>query len=258
MGILSGKKFLIVGLASNRSIAWGCAQAMHKQGAELAFTYQTEKLKSRVEDMAAELGSKIVMPLDVTNDEQMTDVFAELNNQWDGLDGFLHGVAFAPKEALEGDFIDNLTREAFALSHDISAYSYIAMAKHARPLMQGRNGSMVTLTYLGAERVVPNYNLMGAAKASLEASTRYMASTLGEEGIRVNAVSAGPIRTLAASGIKDFKSMLKKFEEVAPLKRLVTIEEVGNATAFLFSDMASAITGEVLHVDAGFSTVAMA
>ncbi len=257
MGILAGKKILVVGLASNRSIAWGCAKALHEQGAELVFTYQNEKLKGRVEDMAAQCGSNFTMPLDVTSDEQMAEVFTEIKNQWGGLDSFIHAVAYAPREALEGDFLEGISRDAFSLSHDISAYSYAAMAKAARPLMQDRNASMLAMTYLGAERVVPNYNLMGAAKASLEATTRYMASSLGPENIRVNAISAGPIRTLAASGISGFKEMLKSFEGAAPLRRCVTIEEVGNASAFLLSDLASAITGEIMYVDAGFNTVGM-
>ena len=258
MGFLQGKRILIVGLASNRSIAWGIAQAMHREGAELAFSYQNEKLKSRVEEMAAECGSNITMELDVSNDEQINAVFVELAKHWDGLDGIVHSVAFAPRDALNGDYVEVTTRENFAIAHDISSYSFTALAKAGRALMAGRNGSLLTLSYLGSERAIPNYNVMGIAKASLEANVRYMAVALGAEGTRVNAVSAGPIRTLAASGINNFKSMLSKAADTAPLKRNVTIEEVGNVAAFLCSDLASGVTGEITYVDCGYNIAGLA
>jgi len=252
MGFLQDKRILIVGVASNRSIAWGVAEAMHREGAELAFTYQGDKLKKRVDQIAEQCGSDIVLPLDVTSDEQITAVFDELGKRWDGLDGIVHSVGFAPRDHLEGGYLDNLTREGFALAHDISAYSFAALAKAGQAMMQGRNAALVTMTYLGAVRTVPNYNVMGVAKASLEANVRYMADSMGPQGIRVNAVSAGPIRTLAASGIKNFKSMLDEAEKKNPLRRNVTIDEVGNAAAFLCSDLASGITGDVLYVDSGY------
>ncbi len=258
MGFMQGKRVLIVGLASNRSIAWGIAQAMHRQGAELAFSYQNEKLKSRVEEMAAECGSSITMELDVGNDAHIENVFVELAKHWDGLDGIVHSVAFAPREALDGDYVEATTRENFAIAHDISSYSFTALAKAGRKMMAGRNGSLLTLTYLGAERAIPNYNVMGVAKASLEANVRYMAVALGAEGTRVNAISAGPIRTLAASGINNFKSMLSKAADTAPLKRNVTIEEVGNVAAFMCSDLASGVTGEVTYVDCGYNIAGLA
>jgi len=252
MGFLTDKRFLITGVASNRSIAWGVAQAMHQQGAQLAFSFQGEKLQGRVEDLAAKCDSKIVLPLDVSSDQQSDDCFAALGEQWDGLDGIIHAIAFAPKEELEGNYVDALTRKGFTTAHDISSYSFGALAKAGRQLMAGRNGALVTMSYLGAVRAVPNYNVMGVAKASLEANVRYLAAALGPEGTRVNAVSAGPIRTLAAAGISDFRSMLKQVEERTPLRRNVTIEEVGNATAFLCSDLASGITGDILYVDTGY------
>ena len=258
MGFLQDKRILIVGVASNRSIAWGVAEAMHREGARLAFTYQGDKLKKRVEQIAEQCQSDIVLPLDVTSDEQITAVFDELGNHWDGLEGIVHSVGFAPRDHLEGGFLDHLTREGFALAHDISAYSFPALAKAGLPLMEGRNAALVTMSYLGAVRTVPNYNVMGVAKASLEASVRYMADALGPQGIRVNAVSAGPIRTLAASGIKNFKGMLDEAEKKNPLRRNVTIEEVGNAAAFLCSDLASGITGDVLYVDSGYHILGMA
>ena len=257
MGFLAGKRALIEGLASNRSIAWGIAQAMHREGAELAFTYQNERLQGRVDKMAAECDSTLTMPCDVTSDDEITAVFDTLAKSWDSIDIIVHSVAFADKSELDGDFVDNSSREGFKMAHDISAYSFVALAKAARKMMQGTNGSLVTLSYLGAERVIPNYNVMGVAKASLEATVRYMASSLGGDGIRVNAISAGPIKTLAAAGIKNFKSMLSYGEQAAPLKRNVSIEEVGNATAFICSDMASGITGELIHVDGGYHIVGM-
>lgn len=257
MGFLTGKRALIVGLASNRSIAWGIAQAMHREGAELAFSYQTEKLRPRVEKMAAECGSVITMPCDVGSDAQIDAVFETLQQHWDGLDIIVHSVAHASQEALTGTYLDSVTRENFLSAHEISSYSFAALAKGGKSLMQGRKGALLTLTYLGGVRCVPHYNVMGLAKASLDANVRYMAKSLGPEGIRVNAISAGPIRTLAASGIKDFRKMLAAFEQAAPLGRCITIEEVGNAAAFLCSDLASGITGEILYVDGGFNTVAM-
>ena len=258
MAFMQGKRVLIVGLISNRSIAWGIAQAMHREGAELAFTYQNEKLKDRVATMAAELGSSIAIECDVSSDEQIDHVFSELGKQWDGLDCIVHSVAFAPREALDGDYVNATTRENFRIAHDISSYSFTALAKAGRSMMTGRNGSLLTLSYLGAERAIPNYNVMGVAKASLEANVRYMAVSLGAEGTRVNAISAGPIRTLAASGINDFKAMLSKAADAAPLKKNVSIEEVGNAAAFLCSDLASGITGELMHVDCGYNIMGLA
>ncbi|MCB1760900.1 MAG: enoyl-ACP reductase [Gammaproteobacteria bacterium] len=258
MGLLQDKRILITGVASTRSIAWGTALAMHREGAELAFTYQTEKLKGRVEKMAAELGSEIVLPLDVASDHEIESLFQTLNSSWDGLDGIVHSIGFAPREELEGSYIDAVTREGFAIAHDISSYSFAALAKAGRAMMQGRNGALVTMSYLGAVRTIPNYNVMGIAKASLEANVRYLAESLGPEGTRVNAVSAGPIKTLAAAGISGFKSMLSEAESKNPLRRNVTIEEVGNAAAFLCSDLASGITGDVLYVDSGYHILGMA
>ncbi len=256
MGFLQGKRILIVGLASNRSIAWGIAQAMREQGAELAFTFQNEKLQGRVEKMAAECGSDFTCECDVSSDEQINAVFDMLGKHWDGLDGIVHSVAFAPREALEGSYVDAVTRENFRIAHDISSYSFAALAKAGKPMMAGRKAALVTLTYLGAQRVAPNYNVMGVAKASLEANVRYMAASLGPDGIRVNAISAGPIRTLAAAGIANFREMMNKTADIAPLRRTVSIEEVGNVAAFMCSDMASGVTGEITYVDAGYNTVA--
>jgi enoyl-[acyl-carrier protein] reductase I len=255
MGFLAGKKALITGVASERSIASGIAHAFRREGAELAYTYQGEKLKSRVDELAAETGSKLVLPLDVTQDAEIAAVFAELKKAWGGLDIVVHSIGFAPRELLAGSYLNTVTREGYALAHDISAYSFAALAKGARPLMQGRNAALLTLTYLGAERAVPMYNVMGAAKASLEANVRYIAAEVGAEGIRCNAISAGPIKTLAAAGIKGFRGMLSAAEKVAPLRRNVSIEEVGNAAAFLCSDLASGITGEILYVDAGYNII---
>lgn len=257
MGFLAGKNALIVGLASNRSIAWGIAQAMHREGAQLAFTYQNEKLQDRVEKLAGQCGSEITLRCDVADDRDIEGVFEHLDDYWDHVDIIIHSVAFAPREQLEGDFLDNITRDGFKIAHDISSYSFAALAKAGRNMMQGRNGALLTLSYLGAERAIPNYNVMGLAKASLEANVRYMANSLGPEGIRVNAISAGPIRTLAAAGISDFRKMLDHVENTAPMRRNVTIDEVGNAAAFLCSDLASGITAEVLYVDGGFNVVGM-
>lgn len=257
MGFLQGKRALITGIASERSIASGIAEAMHREGAELAFTYQNDKLKSRVEKAAAAYGSDIVLPLDVTDDAQIEECFAQLGQRWDGFDILVHAIAFAPREAIAGQFLDGLTRESFAMAHDISAYSLSALAKAARPQMKGRNGAILTLTYLGAERALEGYNLMGVAKASLEASVRYLACNLGPEGTRVNAISAGPIKTLAAAGIAGFRKILGHVEENAPLRRTVTIEDVGNVAAFMCSDLAAGMTGEVTYVDAGYNILGM-
>jgi len=260
-GLLAGKRFLIAGIASKLSIAFGIAQALHREGAELAFTYPNEKLKKRVDDFAAQFGSELVFPCDVAVDAEIDNAFAELAKHWDGLDGVVHSIGFAPAHTLDGDFTDVTDREGFKIAHDISAsyrpYSFIAMARAAKPLLAVRQGCLLTLTYQGSERVMPNYNVMGLAKASLEAGVRYLASSLGAEGIRVNAISAGPIRTLAASGIKSFRKMLDLNEKVAPLKRNVTIEDVGNAALFLCSPWANGITGEIMYVDAGYNTVGM-
>ena len=258
MGFLQNKRALIVGVASNRSIASGVAKAMHREGAELAFTYQSDKLLKRVQELASECGSDIVLPLDVASDEQIATCFAELGQRWDGLDIIVHSVGFAPRDQLEGSYADAVTREGFAVAHDISAYSFAALAKAGRPMMQGRNGALITMSYLGAVRTVPNYNVMGVAKASLEANVRYLADSLGPEGTRVNAVSAGPIRTLAASGISGFRGMLAEAEQKTPLRRNVTIDEVGNAAAFLCSDLAAGITGDILYVDSGYHVLGMA
>lgn len=257
MGFMQGKRALIVGIASHRSIAWGIAEAMHKQGAKLAFTYQNEKLKSRVEEAAQEFGSSIVLPCDVGVDAEIDTVVNELGKQWDGLDCLVHSVGFAPREALDGGFLDGLNRENFRIAHDISSYSLAALSKAFRPMMQGRNGSILTLTYLGAERALVNYNVMGLAKASLEACVRYLALNLGPEGTRVNAISAGPIKTLAAAGIGNFRKMLTHVEENAPIRRTVSIEDVGNVAAFLCSDLAAGITGEVTYVDGGYNILGM-
>ena len=257
MPFLVGKRILITGLLSNRSIAYGIAKAMHREGAELAFTYQNERFQERVTKMAADFGSTLVFPCDVADDAQINGLFEQLGTHWDGLDGLVHSIAYAPSDALEGDFLEGFSREAFRISQEVSAYSFPALAKAARPMMKGRNGSLLTLSYLGAVRTMPNYNVMGLAKASLEASVRYLAVCLGPEGTRVNAISAGPIKTLAASGIGSFGKLLAFNERNAPLRRNVTIEEVGNAAAFMCSDLASGITGEVMYVDAGFNTTAL-
>ena len=255
MPLLAGKKILVTGLISNRSIAYGIAKVARREGASLALTYQNDRFKERVEDMGRELGADLALACDVTRDEEIAALFSGLGKKWDGLDGLVHALAFAPREAIAGDFLEGLSRDAFRQAHDISAYSFPALAKAALPMMQGRKGALLTLTYLGAERVVPNYNTMGLAKASLEASVRYLASSLGPQGIRANGISAGPIKTLAAAGIGGFGKILKFVEEHAPLRRNVTLEDVGNAAAFLLSDMAGAVTGEILYVDAGFSHV---
>lgn len=256
MGFLAGKRALIVGLLSNRSIAYGIAAAMKREGAELAFTYQIDKFQERVTKLAADFDSNIVLPCDVSDDAQIDNLFIDLRKHWDGIDIIVHSVAFVPKVALDGDYLDSVTREYFRVAHDVSSYSFAALAKAALPMMQGRKGSLLTISYLGAERTLPNYNVMGLAKASLEANVRYMAQSLGPKGIRVNAVSAGPIKTLAASGISGFDKILGFNEKHAPLRRNVTIEEVGNASAFLCSDLASGITGEITYVDGGMNVTA--
>lgn len=258
MAFLAGKRALIVGVASNRSIAAGIAQAMRREGAELAFTFQNDRLESRVREIATELGSELCMPCDVESDAQIDEVFRQLAQVWDGLDIIVHAVAFAPRETLKGEYLENVNREAFRIAHEISAYSFAALGKAGRSMMQGRAAALLTLSYLGAKRVMPHYNVMGLAKASLEANVRYMASSLGPEGIRVNAISAGPIRTLAAAGISDFRKLLEVAENSAPLRRNVTIDDVGNAAAFLCSDLAAGITGEIMYVDAGINIIGMA
>ena len=254
MGFLAGKRILVTGLLSNRSIAYGVAQAARREGAELAFTYQNERFKERALGMARELGSEIALPCDVASDREIEALVGSLAARWDGLDGLVHAIAFAPREAIAGDFLEGLTRDAFRQAHDVSVYSFPALTRAALPLMRGRRAALLTLSYLGAVRVVPHYNVLGLAKASLEAAVRYLASDLGPHGIRANAISAGPIKTLAAAGISGFGRILKFVEENAPLRRNVTIEDVGNAAAFLLSDLAAGITGEVLYVDGGFST----
>ena len=258
MGFLNGKKLLITGVISNRSIAYGIAKTCRREGAELAFTYANERYRERIEGLAADFDSKLVYRMDVGSDEDIAVVVEELGKAWGGLDGFVHSIGFAPREAIAGDFLEGLSRESFKIAMDISAYSYPAMAKAFLPLMNGRQASVLTLTYLGSERVVPNYNTMGLAKAALESSTRYLAASLGREGIRANAISAGPIKTLAASGIQDFGKLLHVMEQAAPLGRTVTTEEVGNTAAFLLSDLASGLTGDVVYVDAGFHAMGAA
>ena len=255
MALLAGKRLLVTGLLSNRSIAYGIAKAARREGAELAFTYQSERFRDRVAEMAGEFGSEITLPCDVADDSQIAAVFAELGKRWDGLDGIVHAIAFAPREAIAGEFLDGFSREAFLQAHEISAYSFPALAKAGLPMMQGRRAALLTLSYLGAERVLPHYNVMGLAKASLEASVRYLAANLGPQGIRVNGISAGPIKTLAASGISGLGRLLKFVEENSPLRRNVTSEDVGNVAAFLLCELAAGVTGEVIHVDAGFSHV---
>ena len=257
MGFLAGKRAVVIGLASNRSIAHGIAEAMHREGAELAFNYQTEKLQARVEKMAANFGSDIVLPLDVGLDAEIDAFFDGIAKRWDGFDILVHSVAFAPSDQLEGRYIDAVNREGFRVAHDISSYSLAACAKKAEAAMAGRAGSILTLSYLGAVRALPSYNVMGLAKASLEANVRFLALDLGPANIRVNAISAGPIRTLAASGVKGLRQMLAKVSEASPLRRNVTTADVGNTAAFLASDLASGITGQTIYVDAGYNIVGM-
>jgi len=252
MGFLSGKRALIVGVASNRSIAWGVAKVMHREGAELAFTYQNEKLGERVHSLAAEVDSNIAFPCDVAEDNQISSVFAELNKRWENLDIIVHSVAFANREELHGDYLDTITRQGFLISQEISSYSFVALAKMGRSMLTRQRAALLTLSFLGGLRSIPNYNVMGPAKASLEANVRYMANSLGKDGIRVNGISAGPIRTLAAAGISDFRRLMDYAALNSALGRNVTIEEVGNVAAFLCSDLASGITSEITYVDAGF------
>jgi len=255
MGFLAGKKLLITGVLSNRSIAYGIAKACHAQGAELAFSYVGERFKDRITEFAAEFNSSLVYDCDVADDAQIEKLFADLSQTWPKLDGFVHSIGFAPREAIAGDFLEGLSREAFRVAHDISAYSFPAMAKAALPYLNERS-ALLTLSYLGALRTIPNYNTMGLAKASLEASVRYLAESLGPRQIRVNGISAGPIKTLAASGIKDFGKLLKVVADASPLRRNVTIDDVGNVAAFLLSDLASGVTSEITYVDGGFSQTA--
>jgi enoyl-[acyl-carrier protein] reductase I len=257
MGFLANKRILITGMISERSIAYGIAEAMHREGAELAFTYQGERVRGRVTNLAGKFGSDLVFQCDVAQDNEIDQLFIDLSKHWEKFDGFVHSIAYAPREALDGEFLDGFNRESFRIAHDISAYSFPAMAKAALPMMEGRNASLLTMSYLGAVRTMPHYNVMGMAKASLESSVRYLAMQLGGKGIRVNGISAGPIRTLAAAGIADFGKLLSYNEKHAPLKRNVTIEEVGNVAAFLCSDLASGITGEISYVDGGFNTTAL-
>ena len=257
MGILAGKRALIVGVATDRSIAWGIAQAMHAHGAQLAFSFANDTFRQRLEPLAASIGSKLLMPIDVQVDEQIDAAFELLGREWGQLDILVHAVAFAPREALAGSFSANTSREAFRIAHDVSSYSFTALARGAAALMAGRAGAMLTLSYLGAMRSIPSYNVMGLAKASLEANVRFLAADLGPRNIRVNAISAGPIKTLAAAGIGGFRKMLAHVAQIAPLRRNVSTEDVGNAATFLCSDMAAGITGEILYVDNGFSTVGM-
>ena len=256
MGFLTGKKALITGIASNRSIAYGIAQCMAREGAELAFTYQNEKLKPRVEKIAKSLGSKICIQLDVADDEQIEEAFRILNNHWQTLDILIHSIAFAPTEEFKDSYIDSVTREGFQIAHEISSYSFVALAKAARPMLNS-NSALLTLSYLGAVKSVPNYNVMGPAKASLEANVRFLAADLGSDSIRVNAISAGPIKTLAAAGIGGIRELLKHVESKSPLRRNITIENVGNTAAFLCSDLAAGITGEVIYVDGGYHNLGM-
>ena len=255
MGFLNGKRALIVGVASERSIAWGIAKVMHREGAELAFTYQNDKLKDRVKKIAGKLGTDIVLPCDVSHDEPIYGMCDKIGKVWDGLDILVHSVAFAPREELDGNYISSTTRKGFLAAHNISSYSFTALGKAARLLMAERNGAMLTLSYIGAQRAMPNYNVMGVAKASLESNVRYMAASLGADHIRVNGISAGPIKTLASSGVTGLKNFMRYAEQTSPLRRNVTLEEIGNAAAFLCSDLASAITGEITYVDCGYNIV---
>jgi len=256
MAFLQGKKILITGLLSNRSIAYGIAQACRREGAELAFTYVGERFKERTTEFATEFDSKLIFDCDVGNDEQINAVFADLGKSWDKLDGLVHAIGFAPREAIAGNFLEGLSRESFRIAHDISAYSFPALAKAAQPMLSA-DAALITLTYLGAMRAIPNYNTMGLAKASLEASVRYLAEAMGKDGVRVNGISAGPIKTLAAAGIKDFSKLLGIAAQMAPLRRNITIQDVGNTAAFLLSPLSAGITGEIIYVDGGFSHVAV-
>lgn len=256
MSFLAKKRILLTGIISNRSIAWGIAQAMRREGAELALTYQNQKIKSRVDTLAKSLGSNLIFECDVAQDSSIETLFTNLEKHWSKFDGFIHSISFAPRDQLQGDYVDTVTREGFKIAHDISSYSFVAMAKACRHMLNA-GSALLTVSYLGAERAIANYNVMGLAKSSLESNVRYMAKSMGAEGIRVNAISAGPIRTLAASGIKDFRKMLEHCESVTPIRRNITIEEVGNTAAFLCSYLSSGISGEVIHVDGGFHITAI-
>ncbi len=256
MGFLAGKRLLITGVLNNRSIGYGIARVCHREGAELAFSYQGERFRERITGFAGEFGSKLVFDCDVADDAQIERLFAQLGEQWDQFDGFVHAIAFAPREAITGDFLDGLSREGFRIAHDISSYSFPAMAKAARPRLRA-GAALLTLTYLGALRYVPNYNTMGLAKASLEASVRFLAQSLGAQGVRVNGISAGPVKTLAASGIKDFGKLLSEFAAVTPIRRTITLDDIGNAAAFLLSDLAAGVSAEIMYVDGGFSQMAI-
>ncbi len=258
MGFLEGKRALIVGVASPRSIAWGIAEAMYEQGAELAYTYQNDRLKVRVDKIAQATNSEIVLPCDVALDEDIDNVFSELHKHWDYYDILVHSVGFAPREQLIGDYIDVINREGFQIAHDISSYSFAALAKAGLSMMEGRDGALLTLTYMGSIRAMPSYNVMGLAKASLEANMRYLAQSLGPRGIRVNAISAGPVKTLAAAGVSDFRKMMTHVETTAPMRRNITPREVGDVAAFLCSDLASGVTGETTFVDSGYNILGMA
>jgi enoyl-[acyl-carrier protein] reductase I len=255
--MLAGRRLLVTGLLSNRSIAYGIARAAHREGAELAFTYVGERLKERVVELAADFASGVVLPLDVTSEEQIDALPAALREHWNGLDGLVHAIAYAPRESIAGGLLDGFSREAYRQAHEVSAYSFPALAKALLPLMEGRPAALLTLSYLGAERAIPHYNTMGLAKASLEASVRYLATHLGPRGIRVNAISAGPIKTLAAAGISGFSKIFKHVETFSPLRRNVTIDDVGNAAAFLLSDLAAGITAEIVHVDGGYNVTSV-
>jgi enoyl-[acyl-carrier protein] reductase I len=256
MGFLTGKRLLITGVLNNRSIAYGIARACHREGAELAFSYQGERFKERIAEFAAEFGSKLIYECDVADDGQIDRLFGDLSQAWPQFDGFVHAIAYAPREAIAGDFLDGMTRENFRIAHEISAYSFPALAKAALPLLRP-GAALLTLSYLGAVRYVPNYNTMGLAKASLEASVRFLAQSLGARGVRVNGLSAGPIKTLAASGIKDFGKLLIGFAATTPIRRAITIDDVGNVAAFLMSDLAAGVSAEIMYVDGGFSQVAV-
>ena len=257
MGMLDGKCALVTGVATKHSIAWGITRSLAREGARVALSYQNEKLQSRVEKLADECHAEMIVPCDAQNDAEIENLFEQLKQKWQRLDILVHSIAYAPREELEGEFIEQSTRQGFNTAHEVSCYSLVALARHARAMMQGGEGALLTLSYLGAERVVPNYNVMGLAKASLEAAVRYLAADLGKEGIRVNAISAGPIKTLAASGISGFRGMLEHVEKNAPLGRNVSTEEVGNVGAFLCSDLARAITGEIIHADSGYHLLGM-
>ncbi|WMY95824.1 MAG: SDR family oxidoreductase [Arsenophonus sp.] len=256
MSFLKDKNILITGISNQLSIAYGIAKAMHQQGAKLAFTYQSNKLKSRVEEIAHQFDSNIVFSCDVASDTSIKELFLKLEKKWKKFDGFVHSIAYAPSDQFKGNYIDTVTRKGSAIAHDISSYSFVALAKACRKMLNSYS-ALVTLTYLGSERAIPNYNIMGLAKASLEANVRYMANAMGPENIRVNGISAGPIRTLAASAIKDFRKMLSYCASITPIRRTVTIEEIGNCAAFLCSNLSSGITGEIIHVDGGFNITAM-